>query len=175
MWLGLRSGSSPRPPSPRLRARSRRSSLEILRAEAEKNGSSAPPPEDPIFYAVEPRGRPRPRGLTFCMNMVTNITMLTSTPQSGSRPAGSHLVLFDGTCGLCASLVSFVLPRDRAGVFHFASLDSATGRSVVAQLGGDPDDSATMHVVADHVTPHARHLTRAPAALFVVGAIGWPW
>jgi predicted DCC family thiol-disulfide oxidoreductase YuxK len=101
--------------------------------------------------------------------------MLASTPQSGSRPAGSHLVLFDGTCGLCTSLVGFVLPRDRGGVFHFASLDSPAGRSVVAQTGGDADDSSTMHVVADHATPHARHLTRAPAALFVVGTLGWPW
>src|SRR5687768_9715014 len=125
--------------------------------------------------AVRPGGCPRPLGLTFCMNMFTNITMLASVPQSGSRPAGSHLVLFDGTCALCTSLVGFVLPRDRVGVFHFASLDSPAGRSVVAQLGGDADDSSTMHVVADHVTLHARHLTRAPAALFVAGTLGWPW
>jgi len=84
-------------------------------------------------------------------------------------------VLYDGTCGLCTSLVGFVLPRDRDGAFHFASLDGAAGRSAVARLGGDADDSSTMHVVADRATPHARHLTRARAALFVVGSLGWPW
>jgi predicted DCC family thiol-disulfide oxidoreductase YuxK len=107
--------------------------------------------------------------------MFTNITMLASMPQSGPRAAGGHLVLFDGTCGLCTSLVGFVLPRDRVGVFRFASLASPAGRSVVAQLGGDPDDSSTMHVVAHYSTPRARHLTRASAALFVVATIGWPW
>ena len=107
--------------------------------------------------------------------MFTNITVLAPTSQSGSRPVDRHLVLFDGTCGLCTSLVGFVLPRDRVGVFHFASLDSPAGRSVVAQLGGDADDSSTMHVVANRATPHARHLTRAPAALFIVRTLGWPW
>lgn len=84
-------------------------------------------------------------------------------------------MLFDGTCGLCTSLVAFVLPRDRVGVFRFASLVSRAGRSVVTQLGGDADDSSTMHVVADHGTSHAKHLTRALAALFVAGTLGWPW
>lgn len=107
--------------------------------------------------------------------MFTNINMHVSTPQSSSRPAGSHLVLFDGTCGLCTSFVGFVLSRDRVGVFHFASLASPTGRSVAARLGGDADYSSTMHVVADHATSHARHLTRGPAALFVAGTLGWPW
>jgi predicted DCC family thiol-disulfide oxidoreductase YuxK len=107
--------------------------------------------------------------------MFTYITMTRATPQSPTRTEGRHLLLFDGECGLCASLVQFVLARDRAGVFHFASLSSPEGRSIVTRHGGDPDDVSTVYVVADYRTPAPRPLTRSRAALFVAGALGWPW
>ncbi len=34
------------------------------------------------------------------------------------------VVLFDGTCNLCNGVVQFILKRDKAGVFKFASLQS---------------------------------------------------
>ena len=34
------------------------------------------------------------------------------------------VILYDGECGLCDRLVQWVLPRDRAGRFHFAALQS---------------------------------------------------
>ena len=46
---------------------------------------------------------------------------------------------------------------------------------MVARHGGDADDSSTMYVVADFRTPEARPLSRSRAALFVLGALGWPW
>jgi len=101
--------------------------------------------------------------------------MLSSTPQPPIPETGQHLLLFDGSCGLCESLVQFVLARDPAGIFHFAPLSSPQGRSIVARHGGDPDDVSTMYVVADYRTPEARPLTRSRAALFVLGALGWPW
>jgi predicted DCC family thiol-disulfide oxidoreductase YuxK len=101
--------------------------------------------------------------------------MLRAMPQPLIRPDGRHLLLFDGDCGLCGSLVQFVLARDPAGTFHFASLSSPYGRSTVAYYGGDADDTSTMYVVVDFRTPQARPLIRSRAALFVIGAIGWPW
>jgi predicted DCC family thiol-disulfide oxidoreductase YuxK len=101
--------------------------------------------------------------------------MTRAMPQSPTRTEGRHLLLFDGVCGLCASLVQFVLARDPAGVFHFASLSSPEGRSIVTRHGGDPDDVSTVYVVADYRTPGPRPLTRSRAALFVLGALGWPW
>jgi predicted DCC family thiol-disulfide oxidoreductase YuxK len=92
-----------------------------------------------------------------------------------TEPGGRHLLLFDGDCGLCASLVQFILPRDRDRTFHFASLSSPEGRTMVARHGGDPDDVSTVYVVADYQTPDARPLVRSRAALFVAGALGWPW
>jgi predicted DCC family thiol-disulfide oxidoreductase YuxK len=44
----------------------------------------------------------------------------------GTPTNDSHEVLFyDGGCGLCHRVVSFVLHRDREGVFHFAPMDGA--------------------------------------------------
>jgi predicted DCC family thiol-disulfide oxidoreductase YuxK len=100
--------------------------------------------------------------------------MLRAMPQSLNRHAGRHLLLFDGDCGLCASLVQFVLARDPDGIFHFASLSSPYGRSTVTRYG-DADDSSTMYVVADYRTPAARPLNRSRAALFVLRILGWPW
>jgi len=101
--------------------------------------------------------------------------MVHAAPQPPISATGPHLLLFDGSCGLCESLVQFVLARDPAGIFHFAPLSSPQGRSIVARHGGDPDDVSTMYVVADYRTPEARPLTRSRAALFVLGALEWPW
>jgi len=101
--------------------------------------------------------------------------MIRAVPQPLTHAAGRHLLLFDGYCGLCTTFVQFILARDPAGIFHFASLSSPEGRSAVSRHGGDPDDVSTVYVVADYQTPKARPLTRGRAALFVLGALGWPW
>lgn len=98
-----------------------------------------------------------------------------STPQRPVHAEGSHLLLFDGNCVLCASSVQFVVARDPGAIFHFASLSSPRGRLTVEQFGGEVDDPSTMYVVADYRTLQARPLTRSRAALFVLGALGWPW
>jgi predicted DCC family thiol-disulfide oxidoreductase YuxK len=57
----------------------------------------------------------------------------------GDRPSAvaaaelSDIVFYDGVCGLCDRFVSFVLPRDRRGVFHFAPLQGETARSRLAE------------------------------------------
>ena len=89
--------------------------------------------------------------------------------------AGRHLILYDAVCGLCDRLVRLVLPRDRREVFHFASLQSDLGRSLVRQFGRDPDRLDTFFVVLDYRSPSPALLRRARAALFVAKALGGPW
>ncbi|HEY7285736.1 MAG TPA: DCC1-like thiol-disulfide oxidoreductase family protein [Vicinamibacterales bacterium] len=86
-----------------------------------------------------------------------------------------HLVLYDGVCGLCNRVVQFVLEHDERRVFRFASLQSALGRSIVKQSGGDPDELTAFYVVGNYQTPAARVLTRSDAVLFVACKLGWPW
>ena len=101
--------------------------------------------------------------------------MVDSETQSSSVLAGAHLVLYDGVCGLCGRLLRFLLRHDRRRVFSFASLQSAVGRSVVERNGGNPDELMSFYVVADYQTTASRVFTRSDAALFVAGALGWPW
>lgn len=44
-----------------------------------------------------------------------------------------HIVLFDGSCNLCAGTVQFIIKRDPRGQFSFASLQSASGKSLLRQ------------------------------------------
>jgi len=101
--------------------------------------------------------------------------MADSPTQPASAGGGAHLVLYDGVCGLCSSLLQFLLTHDRRGAFAFASLQSATGRSVVEDFGGDPKELTSFYVLANYRTRHSQIFAKSQAALFVAGQLGWPW
>ena len=92
-----------------------------------------------------------------------------------SHPIGDHLLLYDGVCGLCNRLTQFVLPRDTAGVFAFASLQSETGGSTLARFGKKCSDLDTFYVVTNYRSEAPGLLSKAAAALFVMRALGAPW
>jgi predicted DCC family thiol-disulfide oxidoreductase YuxK len=101
--------------------------------------------------------------------------MGAGTTQPPSRTGSTHLVLFDGECALCNGIVQFVLTRDRAAVFRFASLQSRTGLAMVKSIGGGPALPTSFHVVADYGSDHPRVFTKGDAVLFVARQLGWPW
>ena len=101
--------------------------------------------------------------------------MADSQTQGPPHIEAVHLVLYDGVCGLCSSLLKFLLTHDRRGVFAFASLQSRAGRTVVEHLGGDPTDLTSFYVLANYRTDQSRPLARSKAALFVAGQLRWPW
>jgi predicted DCC family thiol-disulfide oxidoreductase YuxK len=84
------------------------------------------------------------------------------------RGRGEHLILYDGVCGLCNRLTRFVLLRDAQGAFDFASLQSATGRSVLRQSGLDTENLTTFYVVTGYRSESPRLLAKGRAALFVM-------
>ena len=96
-------------------------------------------------------------------------------PQPASLRESPHLVLYDGVCGLCSSLVQFLLTHDRRGVFVFASLQSAVGRAIVERFGGNPDDLSSFLVLANYQGKDAQMSSRSSAVLFVARQLGWPW
>jgi predicted DCC family thiol-disulfide oxidoreductase YuxK len=71
--------------------------------------------------------------------------------------------------------VQFLLRHDRHRVFSFASLQSATGRAVVEDFGGDPTELTSFYVLANYRTRHSQIFAKSQAALFVAGQLGWPW
>jgi predicted DCC family thiol-disulfide oxidoreductase YuxK len=100
--------------------------------------------------------------------------MPESTRQAPSL-AAEHLLLYDGVCGLCNRLNQFVLPRDRAGVFAFASLQSGLGRSTLARFGQRAEDLTTFYVVKNYRADSPALLSRSAAGLFVMKQLGEPW
>jgi predicted DCC family thiol-disulfide oxidoreductase YuxK len=101
--------------------------------------------------------------------------MTNSAAQAPAAGEGQHLLLYDGVCGLCDRLVQFVLTHDARGAFHFAPLQSDTGRAIVEKAGANPDDLTTFYAVRDYGTPRARTLVKGRAAVFVARELGWPW
>ena len=45
------------------------------------------------------------------------------------------IVLFDGICNLCNSLVLFIIKRDKDAKFNFASIQSEVGQNLLKQYG----------------------------------------
>jgi predicted DCC family thiol-disulfide oxidoreductase YuxK len=87
------------------------------------------------------------------------------------------LVLFDGYCTLCSRAVQFILPRDPAAHFRFASLDAPAAQARLeawrAQAGGAaastplPDSLLLLDADGLHV--------RSEAALRIAAQLTGPW
>jgi predicted DCC family thiol-disulfide oxidoreductase YuxK len=90
---------------------------------------------------------------------------------SGSNP----IILYDGVCGLCNSLVQFLLKRDSDGRLRFASLQSDFATQVLQRHGFDPKDLDTMHLVENYDQPDERVLQRSTAILRAGRELGGVW
>lgn len=80
------------------------------------------------------------------------------------------IVVFDGECNFCSSIVAFVIKRDGRGVFRFAPFQSEAGRSLLEEHGvrGDYFDS---FILIDE----GRLYTRSEAALRLWRKLGGLW
>jgi predicted DCC family thiol-disulfide oxidoreductase YuxK len=86
------------------------------------------------------------------------------------EPNKTLLILFDGVCNLCNGFVKFLIKRDPAGKFRFASLQSDFGRSQLIRFNLNPDLLHSVIVIeADNV------LQRSDAVLRIVNQLGGPW
>ena len=85
------------------------------------------------------------------------------------------LVLYDGVCGLCNGLTSFLLRRDRRDRLRFASLQSDVAAAILSRYGKDSRDLDTVYVVKGHGEPSERLLARSDAILELGRQLGGPW
>jgi predicted DCC family thiol-disulfide oxidoreductase YuxK len=101
-----------------------------------------------------------------------------------SSPLGqqvSAVVLFDGVCNFCNASVRFVAERDRAGVFYFASQQSAAGQTMLREYRS-PGDLSSIVLIEDGrtylystaVLRIARHLGGLWPLLYVFIAVPKP-
>ena len=95
----------------------------------------------------------------------------TQTPASpAAGEDGRAVVLFDGVCNLCNGSVQFIIRRDPAGRFRFASLQSEAGQALLRRHGLDPDDLSSVILVED-----GRAYARSDAALRVARGLSGAW
>jgi predicted DCC family thiol-disulfide oxidoreductase YuxK len=82
---------------------------------------------------------------------------------------GSAIVMFDGVCNVCNASVNFIIDRDGARRFRFASLQSEAGRALCAQHG-IAEDVRTIVLVQG-----GRAYTESTAVLRVARQLDRPW
>ena len=85
------------------------------------------------------------------------------------------IILYDGVCGLCNSLVQFLLKRDKQGRLRFASLQSDFAAKVLQRHGIDAKDLDTVHVIENFEQPDERVLQRSDAILRAGRELGSFW
>ncbi len=82
-----------------------------------------------------------------------------------------HLVLYDGTCGVCERSVQRILARDRRGLFHFAPLQGPTAAAIRARHPELPHDLDSVLYV-DRSDGTERVYLRAAALAHVLDRLG---
>ena len=130
------------------------------------------------FCGPTARGPHRSARLSAPLQLLENdetVIKVSTSPQEHSDAEATHLVLYDGVCGLCDRAIQFLLKHDHRAVFAFASLQSPSGRAMVTRDGGNPDDVSAFRVVVNYRTASAGILSASRAVLFVAGELGWPW
>jgi predicted DCC family thiol-disulfide oxidoreductase YuxK len=85
------------------------------------------------------------------------------------------IVLYDGVCGLCNRLVQFILRRDHAAVFRFASLQSQFAARVLTRHGASPTDLDTFYIVLNYNDPQEALISRSDAVVYVLNQLGGIW
>jgi predicted DCC family thiol-disulfide oxidoreductase YuxK len=63
--------------------------------------------------------------------------------------SSAPVIVFDGVCLLCSRWVRFLLKRDRAARYHFAAMQSDSGRALLLAHGLDPDSPLSFLLVED--------------------------
>ena len=87
----------------------------------------------------------------------------------------ADLVLYDGVCGLCNRLNQFILKRDSADRFRFASLQGSLAHDLLYRYRRDAGDLNTVYVIVDYGCPSERLLSKGRAVIHVLTSLGGAW
>ncbi len=84
-------------------------------------------------------------------------------------PKDKVILLFDGVCNLCDSLVNYIIKHDKNDIFRFDSLQSENGVKILKHIGLDPAriDSMILYV------PGKAYYDKSDAALEIGKRIGF--
>lgn len=80
------------------------------------------------------------------------------------------VVLFDGVCNLCQGSVQWILKRDRAGRFRFASLQSDIAQQLLENFGYSKENFDSVVLIQN-----GKIFTKSDAALRIAQGLGGLW
>src|SRR5438477_13050883 len=83
-----------------------------------------------------------------------------------------RIVLYDGVCGLCNRAVQFILNRDPAGLFRYASLQSTLAARILERHGADARDLDSVYVVLHGYHQNEKLFARSDAVIFILMHLG---
>ncbi|NMO95789.1 thiol-disulfide oxidoreductase DCC family protein [Paenibacillus lemnae] len=91
--------------------------------------------------------------------------------KSAAQPHEEYvIVLIDGVCHMCHGLTRFIIQRDPAGIFRFASQQSEIGQELLRQNGLPQELNNTVVVLEKN-----RYYTESAAALRISRHLPMPW
>jgi len=93
-----------------------------------------------------------------------------ASPASAPEVAPHAIVLFDGVCNVCNDSVKFILARDAAGYFRFASLQSDVAKRLLSPFGLAEMPLHTMALIEGE-----RIYLKSSAVLAVARRLGSGW
>lgn len=85
-----------------------------------------------------------------------------------------HVVLYDGSCGLCNRSVWFIIERDSKGLFSFASQQSIAAQAL-QQLHSIPDDAGSEGSVIYLDNENFQVWTQSDASIRIGMKLGGIW
>src|SRR5690349_348199 len=80
------------------------------------------------------------------------------------------IILFDGICNYCNSMINFVIRQDKKNIFRFAPLQSIAGQQLLEQYGIDNKAMDSFVLIKD-----GKAYQKSTAALSVMNLLPWYW
>jgi len=82
----------------------------------------------------------------------------------------THILLFDGVCNLCISVVNFTIKRDSKEKFKFAALQSESGQALLKKFGLPTNDFDSFVFISGE-----KYFLKSSAGLHVLRELGGVW
>ena len=80
------------------------------------------------------------------------------------------ILIYDGFCNLCSTLVQFIIKRDKSGRIMFIPLQSEKGESLIAESGINPVNLNSVLFISS-----GTFYLRSSAVLHLFKELGMPW
>lgn len=104
--------------------------------------------------------------------MTSTSGALTEASQVNQAPS---IILYDGVCGLCNNIVTFVIDHDADKKFKFAALQSDFAKSLLQKHGLSTTDMDTVVLVEPQPDGGEKAYTKSTAALRILDGFGGAW